>query len=202
VSDYPGEHPEPAVDLGSRAPLLFSLDTGIVLYRIHDRSQEPVFFGRTGRSRFDSPDGKFGVLYVARDEYCAFIETFGQATGVSAVTRKALEERPLSCLTLKTSLKLIDLSDSGGLARIDADGRLFSGSHAVAQRWSAALRSHPTKPAGLLYRARHDPARNACALFDLPQSALVITDTGSLLDSKHAVLLPTILDRYDFGLIE
>jgi len=67
--------------------------------------------------------------------------------------------------------------------------RLFSG-------------SHPTKPAGLLYPARHDPARNACALFDLPGSALEVTNAGSLLNSKHAAQLAEILDRYDSGLID
>ena len=80
--------------------------------------------------------------------------------------------------------------------------RLFSGSHLIAQKWSAALRDHPTKPAGLLYPARHDPARNACALFDLPGSALEVTNAGSLLNSKHAAQLGEILDRYDFGLID
>jgi hypothetical protein len=58
------------------------------------------------------------------------------------------------------------------------------------------------KPAGLLYPARHDPARNACALFDLPASVFDLTNAGSLEDSRHAVLLAEILDRYDFGLLD
>jgi hypothetical protein len=163
---------------------------------------EPVFFGKTGRNRFDAPDGSFGVLYVGFDEHCAFIETFGQDTGIRLVTRRALEQRYLAYLELTQPLILIDLATSGGLARIGADARLLSGSHAIAQRWSAALRNHPSKPAGLVYPARHDTARNACALFDLPASILHVTTTAPLLAPQRALLLATILNTYGFGLLD
>ncbi len=202
MTDYPGEHPEPHSDLADRSPFLSKLVPGTVFYRIHDRNYGPLFFGKTGRNRFDSPDRSFGMLYVGLDEYCAFIETFGQSTGISAVTRTALEQRHLSYLKIAQPLSLIDLAASGGLARIGADARLLSGSHAIAQRWSAALRNHPTKPAGLLYPARHDVAKIACALFDLPDSVFEVTNAGSLLDPRHAALLASILDTYDFGLID
>jgi hypothetical protein len=201
MTDKPGEHPEPPGDHVDRSPLLVELDFGTTLSRIHARTFGPVFFGRTGRFRFDSPDHSFGVLRVGRDESCAFIETFGQDTGIKLVTRKALEERHLSYLKTARPLTLIDLARSGSVARIGADARLLSGSHAIAQRWSAALRAL-FKPAGLLYPARHDPARNACALFDLPASVFDLTNAGSLEDSRHAVLLAEILDRYDFGLLD
>jgi RES domain len=201
MTDQPGPHPEPPDDLASRSPVLVKLESGTILSRIHDRNHGPIYFGTTGRNRFDSPDHSFGVLYVGRDESCAFIETFGQSTGISVVTRKELLARHLSYLTTTQSLTLVDLSSSGSLARIGADARLFSGSHAIAQRWAAALRGHPTKPAGLHYPARHDPARNACALFDLPESTFTIANEGSFADAKHAALLGSILDRYGFGLI-
>jgi hypothetical protein len=118
------------------------------------------------------------------------------------VTRRALAQRHLSYLEVTEPLTLIDLAASGGLARIGADARLLSGSHAIAQRWSASLRNHPSKPAGLVYPARHDTARNACALFDLSDSILQVTNAGSLLDPQHALLLATILDTYDFGLVD
>ena len=200
--DPPGEHPEPAADLNSRSPLTFTIPAGTTLFRFHDPSKEPLFFGRTGRNRFDAPDGSFGVLYAALDEHCAFIETFGQSTGVRIVTRASLEHRVLSELKMMQPLTLVDLARSGGLTRIGADGRLLTGSHAVAQRWSAALRQHPVKPTGLLYPARHDVARFACALFDLPNSTFQVTDTGSLAEPQQSVLLGKILDLYDFGYID
>ena len=200
--DPPGEHPAPPTDLDSRSPLTFTIPVGTTLFRLHDRSKGPVFFGRTGRNRFDAPDGGFGVLYLALDEHCAFIETFGQSTGIRIVTRALLEQRVLSQLRVMQPLNVIDLAHSGGLARIGADGRLLTGSHAVAQRWSAALRKHPAKPAGLLYPARHDVARYACALFDLPSSTFQATNTGSLAEPQHSGLLGKILDVYGFCYID
>jgi hypothetical protein len=202
VTDSPGEHPEPHQDLAQRTPFFYKLEPGTILYRIHDRNCDPLFFGKTRRNRFDSPDRRFGVLYAGFDEYCAFIETFGQSTGIRVVSRKALKESRLAKLRVTQPLTLIDLAASGGLARIGADARLLSGSHALAQRWSAALRRQPQNPAGLRYPARHDVARFACALFELPHSALEVTSDESLLGSQHVALLADILEKYDIGLID
>jgi RES domain-containing protein len=172
MTDQPGEHPEPPGDLASRSPLLAELPAGTTLSRIHDRRYGPVFFGKTANNRFDSPDGSLGVLYVGIDEYCAFIETFGYSTGDSVVTRTELEGRHLSYLITTQRLTLIDLAGSGALARIGADARLFSGSDAVGQRWSSALRDHPAKPAGLLYPARHDPREMLARCMTFPSRSL------------------------------
>ncbi len=201
MTSEPGEHPEPHADLADRSPLLYSLDEGTVLSRLHDKDFGPIYFGVKSSYRFDSPDGSFGVLYVGLDEHCAFIETFGQSTGIRVVSQKALAQGYLSYLTLHQPLHLIDLANTGGLARIGADSRLFSGSHAIAQRWSAALHAHPAKPAGIFYPARHDTARFACGLYDLPVSAFSVNTVGSLIDPPNRKLLANILNTYDFGLI-
>ncbi len=201
MSDFPGEHPEPPADLSKCEPLLAEVSVGTILSRLHARGKDPLFFGRTGANRFDSPDRSYGVLYAGLDEYCAFIETFGQSTGIRTVTETALEARKLAHLELLHPLKLIDLSHSGGLTRIGADSRLFSGSHAVAQRWSAALRSHPSRPAGILYPARHDAARHACALYECSPSVFNVRAKGSLVENQHAALLGAILDCYGFAII-
>jgi hypothetical protein len=201
VIDFPGEHPEPPSDLATRDPLLVEMHVGAVLSRLHAKGKSPLFFGRTGNNRFDSPDRTYGVLYTGLDEYCAFIEAYGQTTGIRTVTESALDGRHLAHLELLRPIKLIDLSNSGGLARIGADSRLFSGSHAVAQRWSAALRSHPSKPDGILYPARHDAARNACAIYECPPSVFELHAKGSLLEHQHSALLGAILDCYGFALI-
>jgi hypothetical protein len=202
VSSYPGDHPQPHADLAQRLPIVLTLPKGTQLSRIHRKDRHPLFFGRTRGNRFDSPDCKYGVLYAGLDEFCAFIETFGQTTGASIVTRAALEERHLSYLTIQKPLTLIDLAVSGGLARVGADGRLLTASHEIAQRWSAALRTHPVHPHGIVYPARHDVSRRACALFDLPESAFEVVDSGSLIEPHHAMLLGSILDIYGFGLVD
>ena len=199
--DFPGEHPEPPSDLATREPLLDEMPVGAILSRLHAKGKNPLSFGRTGGNRFDSPDFTYGVLYSGLDEYCSFIETYGQTTGIRTVTERALDGRHLAHLELLCPMKLIDLSNSGGLARIGADSRLFSGSHSIAQRWSAALRGHPSKPDGILYPARHDAARNACAIYECPPSVFEPHAKGSLLEHQHSALLGAILDCYGFALI-
>jgi hypothetical protein len=201
VTQFPGEHPEPPGDLARRQPLLAQLEVGTTLYRLHARDKGPLYFGKTGGNRFDSPDRAYGVLYTGLDEHCSFIESYGQSTGIRTVTETSLEMRHLAHLTLLHPLTLIDLSNSGGLARIGADSRIFSGSHAVAQRWSAALFAHPRRPAGILYPARHDAARNACAIYECSPFVFALSAKGSLLEHRHAALLGAILDCYGFALI-
>ena len=71
MTSFPIEHPEPPSDLNERLPLLFSLTPGTLLSRLHRRNNGAIFFGKTGRNRFDAPDGSFGVLYAGFDEHCA-----------------------------------------------------------------------------------------------------------------------------------
>jgi len=198
----PGEHPEPPSDLDERSPLVYTLESGAVIFRLHRAGLSPLYFGKTRDNRFDSPDGSFGVLYAGEDEYCCFIETCGQSTGIASVSGAYLDERHLAEMNLTAPMNLIDLASSGGLARIGADGRLMDGSHDVAQRWSAALRKHPSRPDGILYRARHDPAKLAFAIFECPPTAFAVSSRGSLRDSGNVRLLASILKHYDFGLID
>jgi len=72
----------------------------------------------------------------------------------------------------------------------------------VAQRWSAALRKPPSKPDGILYRARHDPAKLAFAIFECSPTAFTVNSRGSLRDPGNVKLLASILNHYDFGLID
>ena len=113
MTHFPGEHPEPPGDLARREPLLAQLKVGTTLYRLHARGKGPLYFGKTSRNRFDSPERAYGVLSTGLDEHCSFIETYGQSTGIRMVTEMALETRHLAHLTLLRPLTLIDLSNSG-----------------------------------------------------------------------------------------
>lgn len=201
MSDPPGPLRDPGSDLDSRAPLLATISAGTRFARFHDGRFSALYFGRTGTYRFDDPHKNFGVLYAGFDEFCEFIETFGHETGIRLLTRSKLEERHLSYLTVDSSLTLVDLASSGGLARVGADARLFSGSYEVAQRWSAALRNLRSNPDGLLYPACHDPSRKACALFENSALKFEVSDEGALSEHRNAILLNRLLDHYDFGLV-
>lgn len=170
-------------------------------FRIHRAKYEPLYFGRSGDSRFDAPAGEFGVLYVSKDEHGAFIETFGHATGVRFVVQAELAVRGLALITPKRPLRLVDLHGAG-LARLGADARLTSGeSYDASHRWMLAIHDHPRRPDGVVYRARHDPSRLCVAIFDRVAADLEVKRLGALADRAHAKLLARLLDTYDFGLI-
>lgn len=194
----PGLHPLPPADLNERSLLLIK---GSGLWkRIHRSAYGPLFFGKTGSSRFDDPQRDFGVLYLGEDAHCAFIETFGQATGNNIVTQAELERSSISSISTERPLVLVDLTGPG-LARIGADARLLAGEHSVAQQWSRVLREHPEHPDGLYYRARHDPARMAVAVWEPCDAGFSATHTVALASIAYASELGEILDTYGFELL-
>jgi len=196
------KHPEPPGDPSALRVLVTRLRG--VFYRTHSHRFGPLFFGKTAASRFDAPAGEFGVCYLARDRHGAFIETFGHETGVRFVTEAQLRERALARVTLTdraSALRLVDLR-AEGLARIGADASLVTGLDlGLAQRWSLSLHAHPRRPDGILYRARHDPARECVALFGRARAKVRVRSTTSWLDPSLHEALGDILDTYDFGLI-
>ena len=194
----PGLHPLPPADLNERSLLL--REESRLWKRIHKSAYSPLFFGKTGSSRFDDPQREFGVLYLGEDAHCAFIETFGQVTGNNIVTQAELERRSISSITSERSLVLVDLTGPG-LARIGADARLLAGEHSVAQQWSCALRKHPDRPDGLYYRVRHDPARMAVAVWEPCDAGFSVTNTVALVNTAYASELGKILDAYGFELL-
>lgn len=196
----PGPHPDPPPDLQDREPIL--LKTEQIWYRSHRLDVEALNFGRTARNRFDDPDRQYGVLYVAEDEHGAFIETFGQVTGTRVVTMSAMNGAGLTRVVPDRPLTLVNFADSGGLARLGADGRLCNCDRSVARRWSRALRDHPARPDGLYYLARHDPARRAVALFDHAMGHLTAVPLGPWLAPERRGMLGAILDTYRFALIQ
>jgi hypothetical protein len=159
-----------------------------------------LYFGSSGNNRFDAPNQEYGVLYVSRDVFGAFIETFGHATGSNVVTMAELLRRGLARIEAGRPLRLVDLTGPG-LARLSADGRLSTGDLDIAQRWSLALYNHPDQPDGICYRARHDPSRLAAALFERPDTAFQTVPLGSLAAPRNRRRLRRLLDTYQFGLL-
>lgn len=203
--DHPGEHPLPHPELPSQDPLIFTLKAGEVLYRHHQIILDPVFFGTSGNYRFDDPDcpaaSCFGVLYTGEDEDCCFIESCGSTTGVPAVSGAYLAAREISRLELTGELRFIDLVSPGGLTHIGADGRLETGSYKISQKWSAALRLHPSRPDGIRYRARHDPSRVAYAIYTRSRSTFKVASQGSLMAPSNRALLNRLLRTYNVDLV-
>jgi hypothetical protein len=205
MNHEPGPHPDPPSDFHRR--ILPITTHGGSLFRTHLYGDAPLHFGRTGRNRFDDPTGRYGVLYAARDPFGAFIETFGQETGVRTVGVGDLKMRCLTEFYPAAALSLVDLVGHGCLARIGADSRLFAGSRAVARRWSRAIYDHSDrlKVHGILYPARHNHTRSAVALFDridLPRLELNRTVPWYSHDDEMRSTLAAILNLYGFSVVE
>jgi hypothetical protein len=169
----------PPGDLNDREPSIHLASPADFWHRSYRIGNAPVYFGRSKSRRWDSTDGDFGVLYLGADEYCAFMESIGRgALKTRFVPAYQLESTGLVKIRFKRTLRLIDMVTSGGLTRLGAESSLTSGpSYKNSQRWSRALREHPSKPDGIYYRSRHDPARMASALFDHCEDSVEIAET-------------------------
>jgi hypothetical protein len=190
----------PPADLSDREPLIHTASTSEAWYRSHTLGYDPVFFGKSRAHRWDAPRGDYGVLYLGADQYCAFMESIGRGVlRTRFVPASQLRLGQLSKVRFMKELRLVDLVASGGLIRMGAESSLATGSgYRNSQRWSQALRSHPANPDGIFYRSRYDPARSACALFDICLPFIkVVENCGSW--AAQPALLGAILDHYGFG---
>ena len=201
---HPAPHPEPPPDIANRPLPLMSVNHP--WFRIHRREHQPLYFGRSGDNRFDAPAEEYGILYIAQDEYGAFIEVFGrdnvQETEArrNFVTTSALQKRALVRIEPRQPLRLVDLEGSG-LARLGADVRLGGGDdYLLAQRWALALFQHPAQPDGICYRSRHDPSRLCAAIYDRAENLLSVLSQERLADPDPTPLVAKILDTYELGL--
>ncbi len=201
----PGPHPSPPSDLHSRKLPVRQFEGEC--YRTYELGNDPVFFGRSGTKRFDDPYGQYGVLYAARDAYGSFIETFGQLRS-HLISSSELKRKGLASLVARRPLTFVDLAEPGGLARANADSRLFAGDYDIAQLWSRAFYEYPlVRLDGILYPARHDQTRVSIAVFDRAEG-IELTDRQSWYEDSGQegkslrLMLGDILDHYGFRLIE
>lgn len=195
----PDPHPDPPSDLGSRDLLL--RDTRQNWVRLHRVSQDPIYFGSTGKNRFDAPGAEYGVMYVAADLHGAAIETFGRSYS-AAISVGSLGVTGFAQIRSSRELHLIDLVESGGLTRIGADARLCSDcDYSLTQKWSKAIYDHPASVDGIFYRSRLDYARFACAIFDRATGVITADRLGSLDRPEHAIALGEVLTTYRWALV-
>lgn len=141
------------------------------------------------------------MLYAGADPECCLLESCGSTTGVPAISGAYLDARQVARMENTEDLHLIDLVEPGGLTSIGADGRLVTGSYHVAQRWSAALKKHPTKPDGIRYRSRHAPERIAYAIYTRSPATFSVSSMGSFMDPANEDLFKRILRTYRFAFI-
>ncbi len=153
-------------------------------------------------NRFDDPEGRFGILYVAEDAFGAFIEVYGRDPGLNLVAEADLRGRVLSEIAVQGGLRLVDLAGAGA-ARIGTTGAISTDPHELVRPWSRAIFEHHSSPEGIYYRLKHDLDRKGVAIFDRERVMGVMRaeGRGTLMDPGNARLLGEILEEYGFGLV-
>lgn len=170
-------------------------------YRFHDEDYSPLYFGKGRKYRFDDPTGEYGVMYVAEDEFGAFVETFLRDPELTLLDEEELRKRRLSVIQATGPITLVDVTGKG-LQHAGVKGDVSTNSHQEVQPLSRAIYEHPSTPNGIRYRLRHDLSKIGIAVFDraVPAVELHHEDRGSLLDPSNQGLLGDLLDRYDKSL--
>lgn len=194
----PSPLPAPPADLAGRVLPLLRLAAGSPLFRIHPAERAPLFFGPAPGAppggRFDSPSGRFRVLYAARSLPGAIAETLLRMPERRRVSPARVAERALARLKPTARLELVDLAGPG-LSRLGLDARIASGPYEPAGAWAEALHAHPAAPDGLVYPSRLDPSQHCVALFDRAAGRLV-QEGESVALLTLAAELGAVLDRY------
>jgi hypothetical protein len=192
------EHPLPPSDFNDRPLPISECQTS--WYRLNPiEYSSALYFDKSGRGRFDSPQQGYGILYVGFDIQTTFIECFGRVHGAIGVAETDLSKRALFKITTDRPLKLVDLWGNG-LVKIGADARLSSGSYLIARAWAKAIWEHPEQVDGIRYHSRHDDTCFCGGLFDRSFPHLTESNLGTLID-HHRIELARILDYYDYGLL-
>jgi hypothetical protein len=170
--------------------------------RIHARARNALWFGpAAGRLpiyRFDDPDGRFRVCYLATTLDVCFAETFLRNPPVRILSLEDLEGRSIASVEVRRELRLVPIHGPG-LVRLGVTTEVANGSdYAGSQGWSRALWEHPDKPDGILYRSRHDDSALCVAVFNRAKDSLAVIRDESL--GKDAQQLARLLKRYGLGL--
>lgn len=204
AAEEPGPPPLPPRDLKRRTLPIHVIPAAENLYRIHPADRASIFFGpaegQPPRGRWDSPDGRFGVCYMAEQPYAAFAECFLRKAGVMALEMEDLRQRGLALLRPLRDLRLVAMHGAG-LHAVGATAACCTGAYSVSRAWSAALYAHPEKPDGIRYRARHDDDGFAIALFDRAKKEVIEAAGAPLDDERCSTHLLGFVDRCGVGLI-
>ncbi|HKP76275.1 MAG TPA: RES family NAD+ phosphorylase [Longimicrobiaceae bacterium] len=170
-------------------PPVVELAVQTVLWRVHPRDYDALWFGRTGRYRFDAPNGEYGVCYFGASLGAAILETVVRGRRVPTIPRAELDARVASKVVPSVDLRLLQLEGAGlpsfGLSAHEVTGPDYSGCRDLALR---AWRQHSGVD-GIQYRSRWD--NTVCwAIFD--RAAAKLNVLGNLWLGDSTVVVPAL----------
>jgi hypothetical protein len=174
------------------------------LFRIHDLSRDPVWFGPQEHAgplhRFDDPHGEYRTLYAGLTEACAFAERFLRNAPARVLSETSVRAFGLAVLQLARPLRVVELKGSG-LARAGVTSAIVSGLYESSQAFAREIWEHASSADGILYRARHDDDQIAVAVFDRARDAIHLDAGRSQPLIQDRRRLGELLSRYGLGLV-
>jgi len=190
--------PPPPSDLAGRVPEIVRLPVGTDVHRFYSSRFDPIHFDRSSDGRLNSPDGSYGVLYVAREPSGAFAETFLRRPGRTLIDTSFLSRKAYVRLRITSAMTVVRLAGPG-LAIFGATAEVTHSGlpYDVSQAWSKALFAHPIGPAGIAYHARHDDEALCYALHERCAGGLAEVERIVDLDADWFWRLA---ERYRIGL--
>jgi hypothetical protein len=185
----------------ARLPIL-ELPHPTAVVRIHRADLDPVFFspgtGKPPIGRFDSPNGSFGVLYLAQALEGAFAETILRNPHRRLVDLSDIAARAMSVLSFSRAIRLVKMFGDG-LQAVGTDNAVSTGPYTASWAWAEALFAHPDAPDGIAYASRHDSDQLCIALFDRPDITMALLSRPTALSDIPAEVA-AILRRYGKGI--
>ena len=130
----------------------------------------------------------------------AFAEVFLRRLDQALIEEDAIRERSLAVIRLE-AVPFVDLTGDG-LRRISCDNRIATEvPYRTTSLWSRALFEHPRKPAGIIYRSRHNPKLKCIAIFSSFSGKLKLLESTNLLGRTLRSWTVRPLDRYDLSIL-
>jgi hypothetical protein len=164
-------------------------------------------FRRSPWFRFDSPNGRFGVLYAAFALETAFVETVlrdkpvvgRRGNDIPLAYSDLVRRRVISFASVgsRAVLKLVRLHGDG-LASAGVDNRISSvEDYHLTRQWAKAMHDHPTEADGILYMSRYSGSGLNIALFDRCASKLRVAIETPLLTHPD---FADVADRFNLAI--
>lgn len=180
-------------------PAFFELKPGTNIQRIFD----PTKYGATATgfryygplSRFDhqrskqpQTDRDRGIIYAGLSFSCCLIEVFGDDEVIT------IKQQQIAHITLKHSLKLLDLRNSGAWNAGAVSAMTVDGRRKVTQAWSRYFYENPNLYGnihGLIFSNAHD-GQKALALYERAVPKLSSADI-SILELNHPAIRESLM---------
>lgn len=176
----------------SRPPIA-EAPRGDSLHRVHGEARAARWYGRRdATSRWDAPDGGFGVLYLGRSLVGAFAESLLRAPADRDVLWSQIRRKRRAAFKILQPLQLLKLHGEGlawfGVTAAD----IAESDYAITQAISA--RVHAVFPVdGIQYRSRFDNDELCVALFDRADEKIDLVSEDEPIDKSWATA--ALVDR-------